>query len=236
MDRLGHANGRKYVKIESDARHVQLIFKNLGLTSTSASKAVPGVKVSDAKLKRRLSEPQLPKSETSAYRSRVMRATFLSQDRADIGETVKVLARNIAKPTAGAWRDLQHLGRYLIGKPNVVLGFDQQVSPKVLITVVDSDHGADRLTRKSTTGTVQRLGIHTIKTTTNLQTPIGLNVSEAEYYALVHLEGSWNRHGRCYPKRQQCSKSLCKQTGARQAATCPNKIPLDPEPGSYGCH
>ena len=33
---------------------------------------------------------------------------------------------------------------------------------------------------------VQRLGMHTTKTTSNFQTPIGLNVSEAEYYALVH--------------------------------------------------
>ena len=33
---------------------------------------------------------------------------------------------------------------------------------------------------------VQRLGQHTIKTTSNLQTAIGLNVSESEFYALVH--------------------------------------------------
>ena len=33
---------------------------------------------------------------------------------------------------------------------------------------------------------VQRLGSHTIKATSNLQTPIGLNASEAEFYALVH--------------------------------------------------
>ena len=58
--------------------------------------------------------------------------------------------------------------------------------PKLLKTIVDSDHGADRLTRRSTTGMVQRLGMHPIKTTSNLQTPIGLNVSEAEFYALVH--------------------------------------------------
>ena len=142
--------------------------------------------MSDAELERRLSEPQLSKVEASAFRSCVMRAAFLAQDRADIGEAVKGLARSMARPTAGSWRDLKHLGRYLIGKPNVVLRFDQQTMPKTLRTIVDSDHGADRLTRKSTTGMVQRLGTHTIKTTSNLQTPIGLNVSEAEYYALVH--------------------------------------------------
>ena len=92
----------------------------------------------------------------------------------------------MARPTAGSWRDLKHLARYLLGRPNVVLRFNQQTMPKTLRTIVDSDHGADRLTRRSTTGMVQRLGMHTIKTTSNLQTPIGLNVSEAEFYALVH--------------------------------------------------
>ena len=58
--------------------------------------------------------------------------------------------------------------------------------PNTFKTIVDSDHGANRLTRRSTTGTVQRLGTHTIKATYNVQTPIGLNVSEAEFYALVH--------------------------------------------------
>ena len=33
---------------------------------------------------------------------------------------------------------------------------------------------------------VQRFGQHTIKTTSNLQTPIGLSVSEVEYYTLIH--------------------------------------------------
>ena len=72
-----------------------------------------------------------------------MRAAFLAQDRGDIGEAVKCLARSMAKPTAGAWRDLKHLGKYLLGKPSVVLRFNQQVMPKVLRTFVDSDHGAD---------------------------------------------------------------------------------------------
>ena len=126
--------------------------------------------MSDAELERRLSEPQLSKIETSAFRSCVMRAAFLAQDRADIGEAVKGLARSMARPTAGSWRDLKHLGRYLIGKPNVVLRFDQQTMPKTLRTIVDSDHGADRLTRKSTTGMVQRHGTHTIKTTKSSDT------------------------------------------------------------------
>ena len=119
--KLGIENGRKCVQIEPDSRHVQLIIKTLGFSSKSGSTAVPGVKVSDAELERRLSEPQLSKIETSAFRSCVMRAAFLAQDRADIGEAVKGLTSSVAIPTAGSWRDLKHLGRNLIGKPNVVL-------------------------------------------------------------------------------------------------------------------
>ena len=54
--KLGIENGRKYVQIEPDSRHVQLIIKTLGLSSTSGLTVVPGVRVSDAELERRLSE------------------------------------------------------------------------------------------------------------------------------------------------------------------------------------
>lgn len=82
--------------------------------------------------------------------------------------------------------DLKHLARYLKGKPSLALRYDQQAKPTCIRVSVDSDHAADRLTRKSTTGMVQRLGLHPIKATSNLQTAISLNVSEAEFYALVH--------------------------------------------------
>ena len=51
---------------------------------------------------------------------------------------------------------------------------------------VDSDFAADRATRKSTSGMFQRLVRHPIKTTSNLQTSVGLNVSECEFHDLVH--------------------------------------------------
>ena len=102
-----------------------LILRTVGLTSKSSPTTVPGVKVTDAELERRLSEPALNRADTSAYRSCVMRAAFLAQDRADIGEATKTLARSMSRPTAGAWRDLKHLARYLLGRPSVVLRLNQ---------------------------------------------------------------------------------------------------------------
>eukprot|EP00972_Heterocapsa_arctica_P089178 13149711-Heterocapsa_arctica.AAC.1 len=63
--------------------------------------------------------------------------------------------------------------------------YDQQAMRKCIRVSVDSDHPADRATHKSTTIMVQHLGRHPIKATSNLQTLISLNVSEAEFYALV---------------------------------------------------
>jgi len=115
-----------------------------------------------------------------------MRGSFLSQDRGDIGEAIKSLAQQMARPTKSSMEDLKRLGRYLKGRPSMALRFSQQDMPKYLRVSVDSDFAGDRSTRKSTTGMVQRFGNHTIKTTSNLQSSVGLNVSECEFYALVH--------------------------------------------------
>ena len=53
---------------------------------------------------------------------------------------------------------------------------------------VDSEWAGDRATRNSTTGMVQRLGRHPIKTGSTLKTSVGLNVSECVFYALVRGE------------------------------------------------
>ena len=57
--KLGVEDGRKIVQIEPDARHVQLILKTFGFIQKPSSKTVPGVRVGDAELERRLSEPPL---------------------------------------------------------------------------------------------------------------------------------------------------------------------------------
>ena len=177
----------RYVQIEPDKRHVELIVSSLGLdTGNTKSVITPSVKPSDAEAEQFQHGPKLSASETSLYRSCVMRASFLSQDRADLGEFVKALAQGMAAPTRAHLQALKRLGRYLLHRPTVAVKFWQQVSCPTITCMVDSDHAADRITRKSTTGMVVRIGAHTIKPASNLQTSVGLNVSEAEYYALVH--------------------------------------------------
>ena len=129
--------------------------------------------------------PLLPKDVASSFRSAVMRAAYLSQDRPDIGHVVKNLARRLIQPTEASLTDLKRLIRYLIKYPNFAQVFKEQRMPEKLVIQVDSDHAGDAVTRKSTTGMIAYFGQHVLKHASNVQSTIALSTGESEYYALV---------------------------------------------------
>jgi len=98
--------------------------------------------------------PLLPKEAASEFRSAVMRAAYLSQDRPDIGHAVKNLARRLVQPTEASLTDLKRLIRYLIRYLDFAQVFKAQKAPERLAVQVDSDHAGDTVTRKSTTGMI----------------------------------------------------------------------------------
>ena len=65
-----------------------------------------------------------------SYRSITMRAAFLAQDRPDIAEATKSLARHMKAPNEAAWADLKRLGRYLRGKPRLVYEYHPPTIPE----------------------------------------------------------------------------------------------------------
>ena len=61
---------------------------------------------------------ELPPSDEGMqrqHRSLTVRAAFLAQDRPDIAEATKSLARHMKAPRESAFNDLKGLGRYLRG-------------------------------------------------------------------------------------------------------------------------
>lgn len=146
----------------------------------------PMQNISDAESARRSRDPELAADQETLYRSNVMRMSFIAQDRGDLGETVKTLAQNMQNLKTCHMGDLKPAARCLLHRPALALIYKQQKLLKMLTLWVDSDHAADKTTRKSTTGMVMQLGNHTVNNTSNLQSAIGLTVSEAEYYALCH--------------------------------------------------
>ena len=79
-----------------------------------------------------------------------MRFAYRAQDRGDLVEPLKCLARSMATPTPGAPRDLKSVARYLRDRRHLALRFEHQIFPKCITTSVDSDHAGCKLTRRST--------------------------------------------------------------------------------------
>ena len=172
------------VEYEADPRHVEIMIKQLGLENCKSCKT-PNEKKKSADIARALESKLLDPVKSSMYRSLVMRGSYLAQDRMDIAETVKTLARHMVSPNEEDWADLKRLGRFLKGRPRVVLRYLPQRLCRKIRVDSDSDYAGCIRTRRSTHGTVVRLGMHTVKASSGLQPTIGLSVGEAEYYGVV---------------------------------------------------
>ena len=81
-----------------------------------------------------------------------MRCAYLAQDRADISEAIKYLARGMSKPRTGHMMQFKRVARYVKGVPRKAQQYPAQEQSKAHLEVhVDSDWAGDTVTRRSTT-------------------------------------------------------------------------------------
>ena len=99
----------------------------------------------------------------------------------------------MAAPTVADWDKLKRLGRYLLNKSRVVVGFPYQSEQPNLDVYVDTDYAGCPKTRKSTSGGAVMLGLHCLKTWSSNQPVVALSSGEAEFYGMV--KGSSNALG-----------------------------------------
>ena len=76
---------------------------------------------------------------SSLHRSLTMRINYLAQDRADLQYAGKELARSMAAPTVASWNKLKRIGRYLAGRPRMILFYPFQKFTNKANCHVDSD-------------------------------------------------------------------------------------------------
>ena len=173
-----------HMELEADPKHARSIIEQLGLRGAKAA-ATPAVKMTQDDAREQLEAEPLPAADATRYRSVVMRAAYMAQDRPDLAEAVKSLSRRMVAPTPGDMVRLKRLGRYVLGRPAASLQYRCQQLPGHILIEVDSDFAGDLLTRRSTTGVVCMLGGHAIKTQSLLQSTVSLSSGESEYYAAV---------------------------------------------------
>ena len=110
--------GKIWMEYEPDPRHAELIVKSLNLESAKG--------VTTPSVKKRLEDvlttsPQLDALRTRKYRSVVVRAAYLSQDRPDLSYSTKELAQDMQEPTEQSMTNLKRLGRHLKKRPRLVV-------------------------------------------------------------------------------------------------------------------
>lgn len=137
------------IRYEADPRHAETVIKQLNL-DTAKAVVTPAEKGSAQEAIEATGLPPLPPDRASLFRSIVMRRAYLSQDRVDLCESVKSLARFMSAPTEHSWSKLKRLGRYLKGSPRVVQEFCPQEAHDSIVCYTDSDHAGCLFTRKST--------------------------------------------------------------------------------------
>ena len=111
---------RGWIECDPDPRHAELIVKSLNLRTRRV------VRLHQSRKGWKI--PQLDASQTRLYRSVVMRAAYLSQDRPYLSFSAKELARDIQRAAEQSITNLKRFGRYLKKRPRLVELFVQQTS------------------------------------------------------------------------------------------------------------
>lgn len=108
---------RQAVQVHANPRHVEVLLRDSGLKNAKLV-ATPGLKPAKGQV---VDDTPLDRERHRAFRSVVARGNFLAQDCPDIRHSVKDLCRRRSAPRECHWVALKRPGRYLRGKPRLIL-------------------------------------------------------------------------------------------------------------------
>lgn len=124
--------------------------------------------------------------DISRFRSIVMAASYLAEDRPDILDATKEAARFMSEPTTVAWERLERIGRFLVRVPRLVQRLERQRPCSFLLAYSDSDHAGCLRARRSTPCAMLFHGRHFLNMMCAAQVPAALSSGASEWYALTH--------------------------------------------------
>ncbi|MDP6496052.1 MAG: Ty1/Copia family ribonuclease HI, partial [Dehalococcoidia bacterium] len=151
------------------------------LTGSSAA-STPGVKVGIHELE---ADEGIHDARGKVYQTGSARPNYVGPDRPEIQFSTKECCRRMSQPTEVAMQALKRVGRFVVGRPRLVMSmkFEEQ---QAIDVYVDSDYAGCPRTRKSTSGGCVMMGSHLIKAWSSTQNnAISLSSGEAELYSIV---------------------------------------------------
>ena len=121
---------------EPDQRRAEMIVQQLGLKE---AKAVETPTEEEKKWEAEEEAQELSPDRQKIFRSIAARYNYIAADRPDLMFAVECICRKMAKPSAGAWKKLKRVGRYLVGEFRSILKYDWQGRETLVDGYTDSD-------------------------------------------------------------------------------------------------
>ena len=151
----------------------------VGLSNESKALSTPGVRTTGEE-----DGKELDAEDRACYRSWMMRASCLSQDRCELQFAVKELARRMQQPNTNM-QALKRLVRFLKGSPRCLVVYNRQAEQPVVDVFSDSDWAGCAKTRRSTSSSYVTLGGHLLAASATTHSVVATSSGEAEFYALT---------------------------------------------------
>eukprot|EP00435_Cladocopium_sp_Y103_P034158 s1161_g8.t1 len=173
------------LEIEADARHAEILMTEFNFDTKTKGSDIPEEKMTQSELVDAERQPVLDHKQVTMFRSMVMRMAYMSVDRPDLCHVVRSLASAMKSPKMVDWLRLKKAVRYLVKQPYLKRVFKMQSRKDMRVEAwSDSDWAGDLKTRRSTTGSVVKVGTHTVLVKGASQKVVALSSSESEFYAM----------------------------------------------------
>ena len=137
--RVGTDQTGQYLCNEPDLRHAPHIISESGCNTNTKTKSTPREKLQEKLVSEGRRSPILKKEDATRYRPARKRLSYLAQDRLDLAETAKHLAKRMSEPREFDFVSMRRAARYLVGKPKAALRFLRQKHVDKITVFVDSD-------------------------------------------------------------------------------------------------
>ena len=142
-----------------------MIMEHFGLTKDSKTLAKNGYK-EEVITEEELAMEQLNVEEQRIYRASAAHLNYISQDNPCIQFSSKEAFRSMSCPTLRDFQRIKKIVRFSVGVKTVRFNFQWQSEDEAnqMQLFVDSDWAGCAVTRRSTSGGLLKLGMHTLKT------------------------------------------------------------------------
>ena len=176
--------GEEGITWSGDPRHLKLLEDHFGMNENTKTLSRNGYEEEDKDEEEE--EEDLSKEEVRNYRMLAARLNYMAQDHMWLQFPAKEVCRKMARPRRRDFEKVKRIVRFLKGVGMVKLHYrwqNEDEAQKVKV-FVDSDWAGCRVTRKSTSGGVMKVGEHVLKTWSRTQPTIATSSGEAELMAM----------------------------------------------------